>query len=313
MEAWVVGTAEELAFCICDLGATSTDVALFVSGIEQQRAQWEPCKPNATGLHEDVLIQKLYEWLPKDIPPAMVLGVAGVYTDREVGIYQHTFVNTWRETTKSELPAIRVVSDAELACNAAFGTADGIVVIVGTGSIVLKRHNGTLLRSGGYGVPMGDPGSGMWLGTQAVCRVMDMIDAVGPETLLIRPVAAAMRLAEHQIDAIRLSLRTFPWQRASRLAPAVLSYASEGDPIATGIVEQATSVLAKQVGTMYQKPLTIALHGSVATSELFSKMFINNIHRVVGNVPIEFVNDVLLETYQQLRFAGNPPRAAVTP
>ena len=54
-----------------------------------------------------------------------------------------------------------VMSDAELALNAAFGPeADGMLVISGTGSVVFLRKNGTLLRAGGWGHILGDGGRG---------------------------------------------------------------------------------------------------------------------------------------------------------
>lgn len=62
-----------------------------------------------------------------------------------------------------------VMSDAELALNAAFGThGDGMLVISGTGSAVFLRITGTLSRAGGWGHLLGDGGSAYCTGMAAL-------------------------------------------------------------------------------------------------------------------------------------------------
>lgn len=57
---------------------------------------------------------------------------------------------------------IRILTDAELALEAAAGDGDGIVVISGTGSIAWGRCRGRTARAGGT-EPGNDPGSGDWI------------------------------------------------------------------------------------------------------------------------------------------------------
>lgn len=62
---------------------------------------------------------------------------------------------------------VQVITDAELAWRGASGGADGVVVIAGTGSIAWGCHRGRRAQAGGAG-PGKDPGSGDWIGRQAV-------------------------------------------------------------------------------------------------------------------------------------------------
>src|SRR5262249_23472107 len=65
-----------------------------------------------------------------------------------------------------------VVSDAHAACVGAHGGEDGGVIIVGTGSIGWAIVQGRAHRVGGWGFPASDEGSGAWLGSEALRRVL---------------------------------------------------------------------------------------------------------------------------------------------
>lgn len=60
----------------------------------------------------------------------------------------------------------RIVSDIEIAHEAALGGRDGIVVIAGTGSIGLAKHGGARHYCGGWGFLLGDEGSAYWIGKE---------------------------------------------------------------------------------------------------------------------------------------------------
>lgn len=62
---------------------------------------------------------------------------------------------------------VQVMTDAELAWRAANGGGDGIAIIAGTGSIAWGGFQGRQARAGGQG-PGHDPGSGDWIGREAV-------------------------------------------------------------------------------------------------------------------------------------------------
>jgi len=62
---------------------------------------------------------------------------------------------------------VRVISDAQAALLGALGTRPGVLLLSGTGSIVVGRDaRGRWARAGGLGPALGDEGSGFWIGRE---------------------------------------------------------------------------------------------------------------------------------------------------
>lgn len=89
--------------------------------------------------------------------------------------------------------SVAVVNDTEAALHAAFGSGPGIVVIAGTGSIAVGRAaDGRTARAGGLRPPGGDPGSGEWIGREAIRSGL----VVEPETDRAAVARVARRIGE---------------------------------------------------------------------------------------------------------------------
>lgn len=71
---------------------------------------------------------------------------------------------------------ITVIDDATLAHIALLHGKDGLLIIAGTGSIVLGRYNGKVWRTGGWGYLLGDEGSGYWISIQALKYAMKQLE-----------------------------------------------------------------------------------------------------------------------------------------
>jgi N-acetylglucosamine kinase-like BadF-type ATPase len=62
---------------------------------------------------------------------------------------------------------VHVISDAQAALLGALGQQPGVLLLSGTGSIVVGRNaRGRWARAGGLGPVLGDEGSGFWLGRE---------------------------------------------------------------------------------------------------------------------------------------------------
>ncbi len=69
-------------------------------------------------------------------------------------------------------PAVRVVSDVEIAYRAALAPGEGYLVYAGTGSIAaFVDAGGVLHRAGGRGVALDDGGGGYWIAREALRRL----------------------------------------------------------------------------------------------------------------------------------------------
>lgn len=179
-------------------------------------------------------IQKAH--LKSAILDAVCVGLAGV--DRPP---VHRRLLAW---LRKSIPARfhLLTSDAAIALRAALGDSPGIIVISGTGSIAYARdHHGRVLRSGGWGVPFDDVGSGFDLGRKAIVAALRALDGRGPRTVLGRGICRALDL-RHLTHVILKPLG--PAEIAS-LFPMVLEAARRRDPVGLALCEEAGRDLAE--------------------------------------------------------------------
>ncbi len=102
-------------------------------------------------------------------------GLAGMQLRREreeLRRYPHPFASFETET------------DAYTACLGAHDGADGAILIVGTGTCGVIIANAEATYVGGWGLVIGDEGSGAYLGREAVRRALREHDGIVPRSRL---------------------------------------------------------------------------------------------------------------------------------
>lgn len=140
---------------------------------------------------------------------------------------------------------IRITSDARIALESAFPAEPGILVIAGTGSGCYGLdERGSLLRAGGWGPGLGDPGSGTELGRAAVRQLLVDLERNDTGTFSIS-VAAAMGINTPTIARVLDTYYATEF-RPSTLAPIVMDLFEAGDETATALVGAACHELAAQ-------------------------------------------------------------------
>lgn len=166
--------------------------------------------------------------------------------------------------------AVRVGTDVQAAFHDAFGTGAGIVVVAGTGSVVLgAAQDGRRLRVGGWGGVMGDDGSGYHIGVSALRAIARAADGRAPPTALTAAVLDHLGLARP---------RDLPgWAESATkadiaaLAPLAIRTARSGDAAAQTVVQRALEALADQLSAAIRQlfpcapdnPPPIALTGGL--------------------------------------------------
>ena len=126
---------------------------------------------------------------------------------------------------------VRVMSDVEGAWHGALGDVPGVLVLAGTGSIVLGRDAaGRWARTGGLGPLVGDEGSAFWLGREWLRRTPR---AAGTARRLARSPAAVAQIAG--------------------LAPSVLARARRREPAAIRVVGEGQRRLAEQAADVARR------------------------------------------------------------
>src|SRR5262249_14186389 len=152
---------------------------------------------------------------PRRRVPALVVASRGLWTPAGRQALAHRLRGLARR--------VHVVSDAQAALLGALGRQPGMLILSGTGSIVVGWNaRGRWARAGGLGPFVGDEGSGFWLGRE-------WLRATARDGL-----PAALRIV-HTPDPVRA---------IAALAPIVLARARRGDRRAQRIVAESQRLLA---------------------------------------------------------------------
>lgn len=242
-------TDQPLTLVGVDGGGTSTRaVRVSLEGHVVALARGGPSNPTSTSLEETVeSLRTVFRALAENLEPgpvAVCLGLAGVgFSGRREPV---------KALTKTLLKEdgwvplhVRVVTDAEAALEAATEGGPGSVLIAGTGSVALGRNSrGETARAGGWGLTLGDEGSGAWLGRELFRQIAREHDGREPDTGLGPAVIRALGLSDAQ--ALVPLVYGPPALRAidfAGYAGVVLDLAQSGAPGAIALVERAASEL----------------------------------------------------------------------
>lgn len=150
-----------------------------------------------------------------------------------------------QELARLPVDRLHLFADGEAALQAAFRGRGGIVVLAGTGSVVMARdETGTTVRIGGWGRLLGDQGSAWAIGLKGLRAAVRAWEGWGRPTSLCR--AACVHAGVATVGGLKdLPLESARWTaRMANFAPAVLRCADDGDAVARDIVREAAAALA---------------------------------------------------------------------
>jgi glucosamine kinase len=131
-----------------------------------------------------------------------------------------------------------ITTDAHAACVGAHDGRDGGVIIAGTGAVAWATINGKTYRIGGWGLPVSDEGSGAWLGSEVLRRVLWAYDGRIAWTPLLRSVFADFSNDPHAIVGWTASASPRDF---GAFAPRVADYARNEDREAVELMQLAAA------------------------------------------------------------------------
>lgn len=159
----------------------------------------------------------------------------------------------------------RVGTDVEGAHYDAFGPGPGVLLAVGTGSVLWARDPGGKERKvGGWGTSLGEDGSGYWFGMEGLRAVARAHDGRDPPTILTSVLLGALTLSSFW-DLI-------PWvaqaskSEVAALAPLVLRAAAEGDSTAQTVRDEGLEALGRHLDVVrdgWGRSFPLALAGGL--------------------------------------------------
>jgi glucosamine kinase len=172
---------------------------------------------------------------------AIVLAAAGGdrKADRERG----------RELLQRVAPAgarLLVTHDAIAALYAGNPQGCGVVLIAGTGSIAYGRNEeGEEDRAGGWGYLIGDEGSAVWCGIEALRAIAHAVDGRGAPTMLTDLLLQELRVAEFGDVLSTVYGRPHPAPGVIAATRALAVAATQGDAMANSILQRGAVALAR--------------------------------------------------------------------
>lgn len=188
--------------------------------------------------------------------------------------------------------AVEVITDIDIALDAAVGEGEGVILIVGTGSVAFGRDaGGKTARAGGRGPWFSDEGSAFDIGRRALNAIVRAEERRGPETELSTQILQWLdsRDWSHVLDwVVKNPDDVFP-----RVFPLVARLADKGDSVSQGLLTAAADSLAGLVGSvlarlgMDTREVPVALSGgTLGRSKFFDAAIEDSLRRVAPSAKV---------------------------
>lgn len=291
--------------CI-DGGGTKTNGVLFVGNEIRSQLKSGTTRIGAVGFGEacertlNMIVElcKQVEITTSEVD-VIVVGLAGVWLENEKkrALY---LIKTLANTTGHSINDLIVTSDAEIALDGAFKGGNGIITIVGTGSIGLAKYgNEPFARCGGWGIELDDEGSGAWVGREGLTAVVRSLDGRGKNTMLTdKLVELIPRFDKKEPRTIvgAYNDKLFEYQS---ITPLVMECASQNDEICLNIMERAAKHLTELPISLLQhfktKKVNVALMGGIIDNDtLLSKMLKKELAKIERIKLVEPIGDAII-------------------
>ncbi len=167
-----------------------------------------------------------------------------------------------------KLPPVAVDTDAIIALEGAFPGKAGMILISGTGSILLaKDEAGHVYRVGGWGRFVGDEGSGYAIGRAALTAYLRELDGRGRGTIISTLIEEKLAIDSPHSLVLKIYQENFD---IASVAILVFDAAAEGDEVASSILNDAALDLSAHIAAALQKigrSIPIAFMGSILSHQ----------------------------------------------
>jgi len=166
----------------------------------------------------------------------------------------------------------QVVSDSQTAYFGATLGSPGMVVIAGTGSIMLAcNERGRFVSVGGWGHWLGDEGSAWWIAVESIKAAIAAEEGRGPKTRLGPAIQRRFQVSRLHELVPRIHQPEFSKDRLAALAGDLAATALAGDRAFAAVCRRAGHELAAQAvaavrsAGLKSRPIPVFLLGSVVT------------------------------------------------
>ena len=164
----------------------------------------------------------------------------------------------------------RLVSDCMTAYSGVCLGRPGVLIISGTGSIVLaKSEAGQFFQIGGWGHILGDAGSAYWIAVEAIKAAIAAMETLGPDTSLVSGICRWFEVKELSEIVPSIYRPNYSKEKLAALARYLAEQTGDEDPVFQNICRRAGKELAAQTlaavrgAGLKLNPLPVYLNGGV--------------------------------------------------
>ncbi|WP_083959016.1 N-acetylglucosamine kinase [Herbidospora mongoliensis] len=158
-----------------------------------------------------------------------------------------------------------VVADVLVAFAGATAEPDGTVLLAGTGAVAARISGWEVAKVvDGHGWLVGDEGSGVWIGRQAVKAALQALDGRGVRTDLVDRLDLGTSEPEI-VSHVYAQIADHGPASLGRFAPITDQAAREGDEVARMIIVDAARRLTRSARALGQLKGPLVLAGSLLT------------------------------------------------
>lgn len=225
-----------------DGGGTKTKFMLTdKDGTVLRQRTLSACNPTSVGIDTSIAVfTDGIKQLCRDVPYGKVsvyIGSAGCGIKSNQELIRNGL-------SSLKLSRLEISGDAENIISAALKGGNGVIAILGTGSIIYSVYGAKQHRIGGYGHFIGDTFSGSDLGRACLEAVFSDLDKSGPKTSMTKAVT---EIKGNDISKILADMYAQGKTYMAELAHIVFEAATNGDTVANDILSRNIKRFATQL------------------------------------------------------------------
>ena len=241
----------------------------------------------------------------------LVMGLSGCDSPHDIEVYTDLIRSLGFSSERT-----LICNDSEMIFRSQFD-APGISIVAGTGTIALAfQTNGSVFRSGGWGAPISDEGSGYWIGAEIVRKYLNWIDGTGEYNTFFSRFPEKLQCDSDEEAAAVLAAMN-PSEIAEWAMP-VFDSAAENS-LCLRIIEEASEKTANLAASVFRKAgfpagedLIVAESGSLFKNDLYESSFRKSLYRKLPEGKYRFHQSDGIPAEDGIRLAMKMADKAVT-
>jgi len=284
----VDGGGSKTEFCLYDRATGKTEH--FLSGSTNYKIS--PTDAERQAFQQGIKRVYLETGVNAEQIRGLVMGMSGVDSPEDHARYLKLGLSTGVAVDR-----IYVCNDSEIAFYAQ-GTPPGLCIVAGTGSSATGvAKDRRTARSGGWGTPISDEGSGIWIGIQVLQKILRFCDGYDA----YQPVFDHLRqhFSAPSFDELPKILTLIDMQQIAATARLVIDHAEAGDSFCDELVRRAACHTAEIATSVYAKlafhqesSVDVVMAGSLFKSPTYRRRFIKETLRLTAGDNMRFCEEV---------------------